>query len=152
MIALSEMTPDPSHGARVRPGPCTAAATPFATLCGVTHGRRVDAASVSRHAVAVGIARDQRLQSPYKGFRCAQRVRHGGWSCSEFGRQSVLRFGVIRFVALQRRRFVRCAQAHAILQAMAENGGARFKDFPWRACVTRRRVESVSDCRCPSFF
>ncbi|MCB1897118.1 MAG: membrane protein insertion efficiency factor YidD [Rhodocyclaceae bacterium] len=92
------------------------------------------------------------MLSPYTEFRCAHRVLHGGWSCSEFGPQAVLRFGVIRFVALQRRRFVRCAQAHAALQAMAEDGGANFKVFPWRACVTRRRVESASDCCCPCFL
>jgi len=61
----------------------------------------------------------QRYLSPYKGFRCAHRVLHGGLSCSAFAKQVLLRRGVVEAFLRMRRRFVACAAAAAILHAVA---------------------------------
>ena len=75
-----------------------------------------------RYAFAGAISGYQRFLSPYKGYRCAHRALHGGWSCSEFGRRAVLRFGILRFLLLLRRRFARCTQAHVALKNQATKG------------------------------
>jgi putative component of membrane protein insertase Oxa1/YidC/SpoIIIJ protein YidD len=61
----------------------------------------------------------QRFISPYKGFRCAYRVHHGGLSCSEFGRQVVQTHGVFRAMSMIRVRFCECAEAARILRFAA---------------------------------
>lgn len=93
-----------------------------------------------RYAVASAIVGYQRWISPHKGYSCAHRVLNGGSSCSEFGRKVVLRFGLLRFLLLQRRRFTRCAHAYAVLQAnsSAKSPDAKepeYKEFPWKQCA-----------------
>jgi len=70
-------------------------------------------------ALAVLITGYQRYLLPYKGFRCAHRVLHGGSSCSAFAKQVLLRRGVVEAFLRMRRRFVACAAAAAILHAVA---------------------------------
>ncbi|WP_109039885.1 membrane protein insertion efficiency factor YidD [Azospira sp. I13] len=101
---------------------------------------------VLRYAFAGAIVGYQRVLSPRKGFRCAHRVLHGGWSCSEFGRRAVLRLGVLRFFVLQSRRFARCAKSAAILQARPD---PEYKEFPWKQCLTNKKVDAAaSGCCC----
>ena len=45
----------------------------------------------------------QQFLSPYKGFRCAHRVRHGRMSCSQFAKRLIQKVGLLRFVPLFRR-------------------------------------------------
>ncbi|MBC9071757.1 membrane protein insertion efficiency factor YidD [Thauera sp. CAU 1555] len=106
---------------------------------------------VLRYALAGAISGYQRLLSPHKGFRCAHRALHGGWSCSEFGRRAVLRFGVLRFLLLQRRRFVRCASAYAVLQNHAAEPETEYKDFPWKQCLKSKEFDCAATGCCFCF-
>lgn len=49
--------------------------------------------------------------SPYKGFRCAHNVLHGCGSCSDFGLRAFSRYGLVKAVRLQWRRFDDCRMA-----------------------------------------
>jgi len=60
------------------------------------------------HSFAFAITGYQRYLSPYKGFCCAHRVRHGGVSCSEFVRQALLSDGLWRAWPAIRLRFAEC--------------------------------------------
>ena len=61
----------------------------------------------------------QRYLSPYKGFRCAHCVLHGGASCSAHARTLLLRRGIVRAFRGMRARFAACASAAAVLDARA---------------------------------
>jgi putative component of membrane protein insertase Oxa1/YidC/SpoIIIJ protein YidD len=69
-------------------------------------------------AVAVGaIDLYQRFVSPYKGFRCAHRVRRGGRSCSQFAKRLVERVGLLRFGPLLMRRLRKCGETARAMKA-----------------------------------
>lgn len=53
----------------------------------------------------------QRWISPYKGFRCAHRVVHGGASCSEFAVQAIQSHGAFGFWPEFRARLAACNAA-----------------------------------------
>ncbi len=53
----------------------------------------------------------QKIFSPLKGFSCAYRCRHGGPSCSEYVKQTVLRRGLASGLADIRARFDACRLA-----------------------------------------
>ena len=58
----------------------------------------------------------QRYLSPYKGFRCAYRVRHcRRASCSQFARRAIERLGVLPGMRLLSRRFDKCRHAKQVL-------------------------------------
>lgn len=57
----------------------------------------------------------QRYVSPYKGFRCAHRVRHGGLSCSEAVRAILLEDGIWLGWSRVREQFRSC---HSAAQAL----------------------------------
>jgi len=61
----------------------------------------------------------QRYISPYKGFRCAHRVAHGGLSCSAYAKRQLLRRGVVATIRRMRARFAACAAAAVMLHAAA---------------------------------
>ena len=61
----------------------------------------------------------QRYLSPYKGFRCAHRVAHGGLSCSAYAKQLLLRRGLPTAMRRMRERFIACAAAALMLHAVA---------------------------------
>lgn len=68
-------------------------------------------------AVAIGaIDLYQQLISPYKGFRCAHRVRHGRASCSQFAKRLLAKVGLMRFAPLFMRRLKRCSEAATALK------------------------------------
>lgn len=54
----------------------------------------------------------QRYVSPHKGFCCAYRVHTGRKSCSVLGFRAIRRYGLIRGVAVLRRRTYLCGVAH----------------------------------------
>lgn len=58
----------------------------------------------------------QRRLSPYKGYRCAHRVHHGGLSCSEFVKRAILADGLMQAYPTIRQRFAECRHAYAALQ------------------------------------
>ncbi|WP_413896461.1 membrane protein insertion efficiency factor YidD [Rhodoferax sp.] len=104
---------------------------------------------ILRHAIAGAIGSYQRYISPRKGFCCAHRALHGGWSCSEFGRRVVFRHGFIRFLLLQARRFASCAHAHSVLQSQQKNEEKTYTDFPWKPCLKSKEFQSLaSGCCC----
>jgi uncharacterized protein len=61
----------------------------------------------------------QRFVSPYKGFSCALRVATGGASCSAYGYAVIARFGLLRGLGLQQRRFELCGHVHMRTRAPA---------------------------------
>ena len=87
-----------------------------------------------RLAIAA-IAVYQRYLSPYKGFCCAHRVRHGGPSCSEYARQIILSAGWRRSLAAFRER-LRACRAAAIQLAADQDEQQRKK----------RRRDAALDC------
>jgi putative component of membrane protein insertase Oxa1/YidC/SpoIIIJ protein YidD len=58
----------------------------------------------------------QQWISPYKGFRCAHRVRHGGHSCSEFARLTILDHGIAAAWPAIRQQFRECRAAALFLR------------------------------------
>jgi putative component of membrane protein insertase Oxa1/YidC/SpoIIIJ protein YidD len=94
------------------------------------------------------IAFYQRHLSPYKGFRCAYRVRHTRRaSFSQFARRAIERLGVVTGVQLLRRRLDKCRQASKTLDyepARARETG-RWKDQCWAAANSG----SACDARSP---
>lgn len=99
-----------------------------------------------RYAIADAISGYQRYLSPRKGFCCAHRTLHGGLSCSEFGRRVVLRYGIIHFVLLQARRFSRCSNAYAILNAQHHDGEKQYEDLPWKQCLKSKKTDDSATC------
>lgn len=65
-----------------------------------------------RRLVLAAITAYQRHLSPHKGFVCAYRVHTGRMSCSVLGYRAVRRYGVVRGLALLRRRTDLCGDAH----------------------------------------
>jgi putative component of membrane protein insertase Oxa1/YidC/SpoIIIJ protein YidD len=63
------------------------------------------------------IAGYQRYLSPYKGFRCAQRVLHRGESCSQYVKRLVRAEGLGVALQKSRVRFAECKDANRIIHA-----------------------------------
>lgn len=77
------------------------------------------------HSFALMITGYQKYLSPYKGFCCAHRVWHGGDSCSEFVRQTLLQEGVLASIPKTRLRFQECKVAAMALSDNSGNKNAR---------------------------
>lgn len=71
---------------------------------------------------AVAITGYQRYISPYKGFCCAHRVKHGGMSCSEYVKQALLHHGAWRSIPVIKKRFKECKMAASELNAQRHSG------------------------------
>ena len=85
----------------------------------------------------------QQFLSPYKGFRCAHRVRHGRMSCSQFAKRLIEKVGLLRFAPLFRRRLAKCGMAARTMKAGAapphvehkrEQEQTRKRDSVWDGC------------------
>ena len=72
--------------------------------------------AVPARFAAAAIRAYQRWISPYKGFRCAHRVLHGGHSCSEYARLAVLQHGVAGAWPGVRQQFRACHRAFRALR------------------------------------
>ncbi len=70
----------------------------------------------SRHTASALISGYQRHISPKKGFSCAHRVLHGGESCSEYIKRTILEQGLLRTIPLSRKRFQACKAANRVLR------------------------------------
>src|SRR5688572_8983793 len=68
-------------------------------------------------AAVTAIGFYQQFISPYKGFRCAHRVKHGRMSCSQFARRLIEKVGLLRFAPIFRKRLRRCGDAAAALKS-----------------------------------
>src|SRR3954470_6484782 len=96
-------------------------------------------------AVAVGVIDlYQQYISPYKGFRCAHRVKHGRLSCSQFAKRLIAKVGLLRFGPILMRRFERCGDAARALKARAAS--TRFIHGKPREHERRKRDELASAC------
>jgi len=73
----------------------------------------------------------QRYLSPYKGFRCAHCVLHGGASCSAHAKSLLLRRGLVRAFRGMRARFAACGAAAAALNAQANQRRRRIEWEAW---------------------
>jgi putative component of membrane protein insertase Oxa1/YidC/SpoIIIJ protein YidD len=98
--------------------------------------------------LAIGMIRVyQRWISPYKGFRCAHRVVHGGASCSEFAVQAIQSHGAFGFWPDFRTRLTACNAAAISYREMyfsAPTEGDVGSEPPEKG---RRRTKSkASDC------
>jgi putative component of membrane protein insertase Oxa1/YidC/SpoIIIJ protein YidD len=72
--------------------------------------------------IALGlIAGYQRWISPYKGFRCAHSVLHGGPGCSGYAKRAIREHGLWRAVGMVRQRFRDCRAAmHTLMTEQSE--------------------------------
>lgn len=63
----------------------------------------------------------QQYVSPYKGFRCAHSVMHGGPGCSGYAKERIRDVGVITAIGEIRKRLRECGQAaHALHQERSD--------------------------------
>lgn len=69
----------------------------------------------------------QRFVSPYKGYCCAHKSFHGGYSCSEFAKQTIIEFGVWHALKKVKARLLDCRYAYAMLQVSKEKSGTDKK-------------------------
>jgi putative component of membrane protein insertase Oxa1/YidC/SpoIIIJ protein YidD len=77
-------------------------------------------ATLSAQSADLLIAGYQRYLSPYKGFCCAYREHTGRASCSMLGRRVIRARGLFSGLVLLSKRFRRCSQSAAVLQAEAQ--------------------------------
>jgi putative component of membrane protein insertase Oxa1/YidC/SpoIIIJ protein YidD len=78
------------------------------------------------HPAVLALAAYQRWISPWKGFRCAHRVFHGGSSCSEFARAAIVDAGLLSAWPRIRVRLAGCRRAYASLRSNGAAGGGEI--------------------------
>ncbi len=93
----------------------------------------VDAATV--YAIRVY----QKKLSPHKGFSCAYRKLHGSESCSQYFRQTVEGYGLLKAIPRFQQRLQACQLANLTLKAQA--GGENKQN-------QKRRNRSSQFCNC----
>lgn len=96
---------------------------------------------------AVAITGYQRYISPYKGFCCAHRVKHGGVSCSEYVKQTLLHHGVWRAIPDVRQRFKECKAAALALSA-ASNAHCRMRGTERNRSRRKGKNNVLDYCDC----
>jgi putative component of membrane protein insertase Oxa1/YidC/SpoIIIJ protein YidD len=100
------------------------------------------------HSLAAAITSYQKYLSPYKGFCCAYRVKHGEASCSEFVKQTLLEYGVWRAIPAVKQRFKDCKTASLTLRTDANN--QRRSGDNARNGSNQRRSNTLDYCECCS--
>ncbi len=91
-------------------------------------------------SLALAITGYQKYISPYKGFCCAHRVRHGSLSCSEYTKHTLLQNGLWQSLPKIRARFQACKAAALALSEQHE----RERDN-----ARNRQLDKASDyCDC----
>jgi putative component of membrane protein insertase Oxa1/YidC/SpoIIIJ protein YidD len=58
----------------------------------------------------------QKHISPRKGYVCVHRYYHGGDSCSEYAKKSIIEFGLIKTIPLFFSRLRECEQAYKYIE------------------------------------
>ncbi|MGI0494343.1 membrane protein insertion efficiency factor YidD [Alkalinema pantanalense CENA528] len=112
-----------------------------------------------RNLAASLITGYQRYLSPYKGFSCAHRVLHGGESCSQYIKRTIVERGLSDAWPIARERFQDCRQAYEILRSRrstcqigTHNSAVEGGDEDPRACGRSRRncnePSRLVDCAC----
>lgn len=87
----------------------------------------------------------QRFLSPLKGYACAFRALTGRDSCSAYGYRTIKRFGLLRGLALLRRRLHACSQRLHAHRAASPATPAR----PSTRYLTARHRAQAGDCDLP---
>jgi putative component of membrane protein insertase Oxa1/YidC/SpoIIIJ protein YidD len=97
-------------------------------------------------AVAVGVIDlYQQYISPYKGFCCAHRAKHGRTSCSQFAKRLIEKVGLLRFWPLLTRRFERCGHAARAMKEQRRRDDARRRDHWAYGCTPDLRTPGGCD-------
>ncbi|WP_167682211.1 membrane protein insertion efficiency factor YidD [Parasedimentitalea denitrificans] len=104
----------------------------------------------------LGIRAYQSWISPYKGYRCAYSILHGGTGCSGFAKQEIQRNGIKCAMPKIRSRFADCRLALETLQTNqheAQSGPDKKKkgtrECDWshlHRCSGDPRMENVDCC------
>jgi len=81
----------------------------------------------------------QQFVSPYKGFRCAYAVRHGGTGCSGYAKHAIRDHGVWHAIPAIRQRLRDCKTAYHDLKASCSCASEPLSDDE-RAALERRRA------------
>ncbi|MCC6136261.1 MAG: membrane protein insertion efficiency factor YidD [Candidatus Contendobacter sp.] len=102
--------------------------------------------SVDRLALAA-ITAYQRHLSPRKGFCCAHRVQHGGPSCSEYARQTLIVYGLRQTAPLLRQRLLACREAARAFIAERDDKDERNKPW-WRQVLDCMDIFGACDGGC----
>ena len=90
----------------------------------------------------------QRHLSPRKGFCCAHRVQHGGPSCSEYARQTLIVYGLRQTVPLLRQRLRACREAaRAFIAERDDEDNERNKPW-WRQVLECLDIFGSCDAGC----
>ena len=89
----------------------------------------------------------QRHLSPRKGFCCAHRVQHGGPSCSEYARQTLIVYGLRQTMPLLRQRLRACREAARAFSADRDDEDKRNKPW-WRQVLECADIFSFCDAGC----
>ena len=97
---------------------------------------------MTAYAAVAAIGLYQQFLSPYKGFRCAHRARHGRTSCSQFAKRLIQKVGLLRFFPMFRERLRRCGRA---AQALRARSAARREERMARKHA-RRRSSFLDGC------
>lgn len=84
----------------------------------------------ARTAIAA-IQAYQRYLSPYKGYRCAHRLHHGGESCSQYVKREIEEEGLVGIRAKAAARFAECREAGLAMKAE----GIPFAATGWLASL-----------------
>jgi len=74
-----------------------------------------------RSLVLVAISVYKKYVSPFKGFRCAYGVLHGGNSCSTEIYELINKHGVLKGIPLAKVQLKRCTAAYKILSSEKED-------------------------------
>jgi putative component of membrane protein insertase Oxa1/YidC/SpoIIIJ protein YidD len=83
----------------------------------------------AKPAAVLAISGYQAFLSPYKGYDCAHAAVHGGFSCSQFGKQAIQEYGLVGGLILLRQRFRACHEAAvAIHRAQGSSEGPRVEE------------------------
>jgi putative component of membrane protein insertase Oxa1/YidC/SpoIIIJ protein YidD len=93
----------------------------------------------------------QRWLSPYKGFRCAHAVLHGGPGCSGYAAEVIHARGLVDAVGPIRQRFRDCRAAYQVMSS--QGSGKEERDEPGRRVdksLVRKRYSDLpcGDCLC----
>jgi putative component of membrane protein insertase Oxa1/YidC/SpoIIIJ protein YidD len=101
--------------------------------------------ALTRRSAAALIAGYQQHLSPRKGFECAYRLLHGGESCSQYIKRTILEVGLIEAVRASRHRLQACKSASLVLKSQMETQEDPEKDSERR----RDSSEDNSSSQCP---
>lgn len=98
-------------------------------------------------SLAVAITGYQKYISPYKGFCCAHRVKHGGMSCSEYVKQALLHHGIWPAIPDIKQRFQECKLAASALNA-DNNAHGRTRGRERNRSRRQEKNSILENCDC----